>query len=222
MTAETAVAQSQRRLQRVASHLLLNRSSADHHAIKCIDRSATSTRSAASRGVPLQLQLQAGAVLLEPTDIIWGGAHIASQPGGQAQADATIRALLLRGVRDFDTAPWYSAGLAEEMLGRALHAAATDPDTAAAAAEARIHTKAGKLVVARDNADPRQIRLDGSVTVRAGVNDHVLRERAFLADYSHAGARLSCAQSRARCGLAEGAAVHGLRIHDPHGVSRRR
>ena len=151
-------------------------------------------------------------------DIMWGGAYAACQVGGQSQADATIAALLQCGVRDFDTAPWYSAGMAEEALGVALEHARLKPTTAAAALEAKIHTKTGKLVVPRNVNDVRQIDQTGSATIRAGVNDFVLEMRGIIADYSAAGAWRSLEQSKARLGQFGATRIYALRLHDPDQV----
>ncbi|MGU3644629.1 aldo/keto reductase [Microbacterium sp. C23T] len=61
------------------------------------------------------------------------------QAVAESEAEATVAAALVRGIRFFDTAPHYGAGASEARLGRAL--AGVDRDTVA------IATKVGRRVV---------------------------------------------------------------------------
>jgi D-threo-aldose 1-dehydrogenase len=140
---------------------------------------------------------------LSASDIIFGGIHIGPSDGARSQgawgrtatqqaATEVVRAALEAGIHDFDTAPMYGNGAAEERLGGALVAlAAQQPELAA---RARVTTKTGRLVRS------------------AGLPPE---HRELVADYSAAGARLSHAESLVRMGLHR---CFGLRVHDCDGA----
>jgi D-threo-aldose 1-dehydrogenase len=92
------------------------------------------------------------------------------------------------GISDFDTAPMYSNGAAEERLGRALN------ELGGLAAGARVTTKTGRIVRLAER-QPEQ--------------------RELTADYSAAGAQKSHAESLARMGLRR---CFALRVHDCDGA----
>lgn len=81
-------------------------------------------------------------------------------------ADATVEAALVHGIRFFDTAPHYGAGISEKRLGRAL--AAVDRDTVA------IATKVGRRIV---DAEGRTVPGGGTGVTTVGdlSADGVLR-----------------------------------------------
>lgn len=84
----------------------------------------------------------------------------------QADAEATVATALAAGIRFFDTAPHYGAGLSEERLGRTLAEVPRD--------EVVIATKVGRQVVDGDGqpVGPGQVGVD---TVLDSSRDGVLR-----------------------------------------------
>lgn len=85
---------------------------------------------------------------------------------GEADAEETVAAALAAGIRFFDTAPHYGAGLSEQRLGRALDGVPRD--------DLVIATKVGRAVVDEDGREVETGRL-GSGTVVDGSRDGVLR-----------------------------------------------
>ncbi len=83
-------------------------------------------------------------------------------------ADATVAAALGRGIRFFDTAPHYGAGVSERRLGRALARAGVDRDTVS------IATKVGRMIVDADR-EPVAVGGTGVDTVGDLSADGVLR-----------------------------------------------
>ncbi|MEV0479738.1 aldo/keto reductase [Streptomyces sp. NPDC050508] len=112
---------------------------------------------------------------------------------GDEQATATLDAAWAAGVRYFDTAPHYGAGLAERRLGSFL------ADTGRPRAEFTVSTKVGRLLVPGDAAlgDEAYHGERGLVRVR---------------DYSAEGVYRSFAESLERSGLE---AFDTVLIHDP-------
>ncbi len=76
-----------------------------------------------------QLQfVRVGSTALRVTSIGFGGAPISysDPPTGDEQAYATVQAALDNGIRLFDTAPLYGAGVSERRLGHVLRSAPVD------------------------------------------------------------------------------------------------
>jgi len=112
---------------------------------------------------------------------------------GDEQATATLDAAWAAGVRYFDTAPHYGAGLAERRLGSFL------ADTGRPRAEFTVSTKVGRLLVPGD----------------AALGDeafHGERGLVRVRDYSAEGVYRSLAESLERSGLE---AFDTVLIHDP-------
>lgn len=112
---------------------------------------------------------------------------------GDEQATATLDAAWAAGVRYFDTAPHYGAGLAERRLGSFL------ADTGRPRAEFTVSTKVGRLLVPGD----------------AALGDeafHGERGLVRMRDYSAEGVYRSLAESLERSGLE---AFDTVLIHDP-------
>jgi len=151
---------------------------------------------------------------LDPTDIVLGGIWLGPGSGdcgdgnrpdlGQENATAAVEAALRNGIREFDTAPWYGAGASEERLGRALQA--LTKRGLAAADEARVVTKAGRLFREPDGTTPCLAGFDAAGRA-------TLAERVCKNDYSAAGAEASLRESLQRLGKPS---VFGLRVHDPN------
>ncbi|MEV7076237.1 aldo/keto reductase [Streptomyces sp. NPDC093990] len=112
---------------------------------------------------------------------------------GADQAAATLDAAWSAGIRYFDTAPHYGAGLAERRLGAFL----TGPGHPRT--EYTVSTKVGRLLVAGDAAP-------GDEAFQ--VDEGLVRVR----DYSSAGVYRSLAESLERTGLD---AFDTVLIHDP-------
>lgn len=154
----------------------------------------------ATVAVPSERRLLPGRHL-SAADIIFGGIHIGPSDAAGSQgawgrtatqeaATEVVQAALRAGIVDFDTAPMYGNGAAEERLGGAL-AAVQQP---ALAARARVTTKTGRLVRSAER-QPEQ--------------------RELVPDYSAAGAKVSHADSLARMGLRR---CFSLRVHDCDGA----
>ncbi|MGW3408767.1 aldo/keto reductase [Streptomyces sp. NPDC000888] len=112
---------------------------------------------------------------------------------GDEQATATLDAAWTAGVRYFDTAPHYGAGLAERRLGTFL------ADTGRPRTEFTVSTKVGRLLVPGD----------------ATLGDeafHGERGLVRVRDYSAEGVYRSLAESLERSGLE---AFDTVLIHDP-------
>jgi D-threo-aldose 1-dehydrogenase len=112
---------------------------------------------------------------------------------GDEQATATLDAAWTAGLRYFDTAPHYGAGLAERRLGTFL------ADTGRPRAEFTVSTKVGRLLVPGD----------------AALGDeafHGDRGLVRVRDYSAEGVYRSLAESLERSGLE---AFDTVLIHDP-------
>jgi D-threo-aldose 1-dehydrogenase len=110
---------------------------------------------------------------------------------GEAQARATVDAAWERGVRMFDTAPHYGAGLSERRLGAALKGRPRD--------ELVVSTKVGRLLVERRSPSDRSM-FPGEPAV----------DRVF--DFSRDGVVRSLEASLERLGLDRVDVVH---VHDP-------
>lgn len=140
--------------------------------------------------------------LLKPEEIMVGGIWLGYGPvampqdPGQDNADATVRAALAGGIRDFDTAPWYGAGSSEERLGRAVQGLGG----------VRVFTKAGRLFREPDAATPCAASIEAPGATQPS-------KRRAVNDYSAVGAQTSLKESLARLRLQS---VCGLRIHDPN------
>jgi D-threo-aldose 1-dehydrogenase len=127
-------------------------------------------------------------------ELFLGGAGYAGlyEAVDDARAQATLAAAWQAGIRGFDTAPHYGAGLSEERLGRFL--ADRGPE------EYVLSTKVGRLLV--DDPDA----VDGA----EGFFGVPARTR--VRDYSAAGVRKSLEESCARMGVDR---VDIALIHDP-------
>ncbi|GIH52976.1 D-threo-aldose 1-dehydrogenase [Microbispora rosea] len=91
-------------------------------------------------------------------------------PVSEEEAGQTLAAAWEAGIRYFDTAPHYGSGLAEERLGRFLRAL---PE--AAAAEAVVSTKVGRVLVPGQGEEEGFPGRTGFVRVRDYSRDGVLR-----------------------------------------------
>jgi D-threo-aldose 1-dehydrogenase len=143
-----------------------------------------------------------GGIWLGPGSGVHGNGHHADF--GQANANAVVQAALQAGIVEFDTAPWYGGGAAEERLGRALASVSNTQ-------QVKVGTKVGRLLWEHDGAP-----------ALAGFDQEgrpPLQSRICRNDYSAHGARLSLQHSLDRLGLD---AVHTLRIHDPNDNSNNR
>jgi D-threo-aldose 1-dehydrogenase len=112
------------------------------------------------------------------------------EPVPEAQARATVDAAWEAGIRMFDTAPHYGAGLSERRLGAALRGRPRD--------ELVLSTKVGRLLLPADV--PHAQGFAGEPPVR----------RVF--DFSRDGVRRSLEGSLERLGLDRADLVH---VHDP-------
>lgn len=132
--------------------------------------------------------------MCELPGIVLGGAGYAGlfRPVTADAARTTLEAAWDSGIRAFDTAPHYGAGLSEERLGRFLR---TRPR-----AEYTVSTKVGRLLY----EDPH---------AADGVDDfYGAPRRSRRRDYSAAGVRRSVTDSLTRLGLDR---VDTLLVHDP-------
>lgn len=115
------------------------------------------------------------------------------QPMTDDESFALFEAMWEVGIRHFDTAPHYGAGVAEERLGAFLRTKPRD--------EYHLSTKVGRLLVPVD-----QPGIDPD-------SEFVLTEtRRRVLDYSRDGVRRSLAESLERLGLDR---IDTLYIHDP-------
>jgi D-threo-aldose 1-dehydrogenase len=112
------------------------------------------------------------------------------EPVPEAQARATIDAAWELGIRTFDTAPHYGAGVSEQRVGAALRARPRD--------ELVLSTKVGRLLVPATTRD------------RQGFPDEPPVRRVF--DFSRDAVLRSLAGSLDRLGLDRADIVH---LHDP-------
>jgi len=135
-----------------------------------------------------------GASGVAVTRVALGGAPLGGlfAPVSEEQARATVDAAWQAGVRTFDTAPHYGAGVSERRVGAALRGRPR--------AELVLCTKVGRLLVPA--ASPRPAR--GMFAAEPPV------ERVF--DFSRDGVRRSLAESLERFGLDRVDVVH---VHDP-------
>lgn len=114
------------------------------------------------------------------------------RPMSDRDSERVLEAAWEAGVRHFDTAPHYGAGLSERRLGRFLSQFSSDEFT--------VSTKVGRLLV--DTADD----VEGEFSFFGGD-----RKRRVL-DYSAEGIHRSLEQSLSRMGLDR---VDTLYVHDP-------
>jgi D-threo-aldose 1-dehydrogenase len=113
----------------------------------------------------------------------------------ERQAGATVEAAWGKGIREFDTAPHYGAGLSERRLGAVLAGLRRD--------EVVVSTKVGRLLVP-GSGSPRR---DDGGAMFAGAPD---LDRVF--DFSRDGVLRSVEESLERLGLDR---VDVLYVHDP-------
>jgi D-threo-aldose 1-dehydrogenase len=113
----------------------------------------------------------------------------------ERQAGATVEAAWREGIREFDTAPHYGAGLSERRLGAVLAGLRRD--------EVVVSTKVGRLLVP-GSGSPRR---DDGGAMFAGAPD---LDRVF--DFSRDGVLRSVEESLERLGLDR---VDVLYVHDP-------
>jgi D-threo-aldose 1-dehydrogenase len=128
---------------------------------------------------------------LQVTEFIFGAAPIAGlyTPVSEQEARATLESAWAAGVRAFDTAPHYGAGLSEQRLGAFLSEQPRD--------EYVLTTKVGRLLVPGEGET-------------AGFAGAPARRR--IRDYSRAGVLASLESSLARLGTDR---VDIALIHDP-------
>ncbi|MFF5497550.1 aldo/keto reductase [Streptomyces aquilus] len=112
---------------------------------------------------------------------------------GARQATGTLEAAWAAGIRSFDTAPHYGAGLAERRLGAFL------TGLGHARADCTVSTKVGRLLVPGESAPGDEAFHGDSGLVR-------------VRDYSADGVRRSLAESLERSGLD---AFDTVLVHDP-------
>jgi D-threo-aldose 1-dehydrogenase len=139
-------------------------------------------------------QLRLGHSEVHVTPLMFGGAPIGGlfAPVSEAGARATLEAAWAAGIRAFDTAPHYGAGLSEQRLGAFLRGLPR--------AEFTVCTKVGRrLMPAGDGADDAE-GFYGAPPVRR------------VRDYSRDGVLASLEDSLARLGLDR---VDIVLIHDP-------
>lgn len=123
-----------------------------------------------------------------------------SQLGGlyhvvdEADAQAVLQCAWEAGIRHFDTAPHYGAGLSERRLGRFLRQLPRDTFT--------VSTKVGRLLVDTDE------------DVEGGFGFFGGDKKRRVLDYSADGVRRSLEESLDRLGLDR---VDTLYVHDPEG-----
>lgn len=140
---------------------------------------------------------------LKPQELLLGGIWIGPSGDnqgvdlGQDNADATVAAAVAAGISEFDTAPWYGAGCAEERLGKAVGKLKQGT--------ANIISKTGRMVYEPDGVTPCIGSFEGP---GSKYNERIIKN-----DYTAEGAAASLSQSLARMGLEN---IYGLRIHDPN------
>jgi D-threo-aldose 1-dehydrogenase len=124
---------------------------------------------------------QLGSTGVEVTQLALGGGPLGGlfEAVGDERARATVDAAWELGVRTFDTAPHYGAGLSERRLGAALRDRPRD--------EYILSTKVGRLLVPGDQGDPE------------GFAESLDLKR--VRDYSRDGVRRSLEDSLERLGL---------------------
>lgn len=128
------------------------------------------------------------------TRLVFGGAPIAGlfAPVSEADARATLEAAWAAGIRAFDTAPHYGAGLSEQRLGGFLRGLPR--------AEFTVSTKVGRRLVRAGGDAGNGQEFYGTPPLRR------------VRDYSRDGVRASLEDSLARLGLDR---VDIALIHDP-------
>ena len=126
--------------------------------------------------------------------LVFGGSPIAGlySPVTEEDAQQCLAAAWEDGIRAFDTAPHYGAGLSEERLGAFLRERKRD--------EYVVSTKVGRLLVAAENVPDGSEGFFGS------------RSRIRMRDYSRDGVVRSVEDSLARLSLER---VDILLVHDP-------
>lgn len=113
------------------------------------------------------------------------------EPVSELQAEATIRRALERGLRSFDTAPHYGAGVSERRLGAVLQNVPRESFT--------LSTKVGRLLVPAAEPDPQGFAVEGPALRREW-------------DFSRDGILRSLEGSLERLGLDR---VNTVYLHDP-------
>ena len=136
------------------------------------------------------------------------------------EAEEMVERCVEVGFREFDTAPHYGLGVAEERLGAGLRrgcAKVTRTRRAASAIlrdEVRVWTKVGRVIKAKDAVEAGDVveaaNLPGSEST---IYLDSPEDAVPVLDYSAEGAARSYAQSVERLG--PGVVVAGLRCHDP-------
>ena len=164
----------------------------------------TATAMAAMAAKPLARRSTAFGV----SDVIIGTSPLGGIGASisDAAAAAIVEKCVAAGFRDFDTAPLYGLGKAEERLGEGLRRSGK-------AAQCRVWTKVGRLIRTTENVpDPDDV--EGGRTCRArGIYVDSPKDARPVQDYSWNGAFLSYDDSVRRLG--ENVKICGLRCHDP-------
>ena len=135
-----------------------------------------------------------GRTRVELTRVALGCAPLAGlyEAVDESQARATMDAAWDAGIRGFDTAPHYGAGLSEQRVGAALRERPRD--------ELALCTKVGRLLVEPDGASPETFSFEGAPRL----------ERRF--DFSRDGVLRSLEESLERLDLDRVDVAH---VHDP-------
>jgi D-threo-aldose 1-dehydrogenase len=155
----------------------------------------------ASRGFPttgvLMNRKTVGSTGLELTELCFGGSAIGNlyREVSDDGAASAIDFAWDSGVRYFDTAPHYGAGLAEQRMGRSLGARPRD--------EFVLSTKVGRLLVANPSGEDNDPEASGFA---------VPRTHRRVWDFSRDGIRRSVEDSLTRLGLDR---IDILFLHDP-------
>lgn len=142
-------------------------------------------------------RMTVGSTGLELTELCFGGSAIGNlyREVSDDEAAGAIECAWDSGVRYFDTAPHYGAGLAEQRMGRALRDRPRD--------EFVLSTKVGRLLVANPSGEDNDPEAAGFV---------VPRTHRRVWDFSRDGIRRSVEDSLTRLGLDR---IDILFLHDP-------
>lgn len=128
------------------------------------------------------------------------------------QADQCVAKCLEMGIRYFDTAPFYGAGLSERRVGRALKGRT----------DVLISTKCGRVIKAKKDIKDYDSGFTGKETDYAGSeggeyhSDKYHMDRPVW-DYTASGIHESVRQSKERLGIEK---IHCLRLHDAEDEER--
>jgi D-threo-aldose 1-dehydrogenase len=138
-----------------------------------------------------------GSTAVDVTPLALGCAPLAGlfTAVGDGQAEATVEAAWRAGIRTFDTAPHYGAGLSERRLGRALRSYPR--------ADVVVCTKVGRRLISRRDTAPAPAPV-GMFAESCGFDERF--------DFSRDGVLRTLEASLERLGLERVDVVH---VHDP-------